>query len=307
MAPVRPTPVIALFPLLLVACSRMGGIGSNSDPIHFFFTPFGDTESIADNMAPLLSFLEQETGYAIRLAVPTSNMDVIEGLGDGSVDVAMMNSFGYLLAKAQYDAELRLSIVRRGAKTYRGMIITHVDSGIRELTDLEGQVIAFTEKASGSGYLMPRKLLMDKGVSLGSSQFVQRHDSVVEMVYHQQVLAGACFYGPTNPDGSLTDARSLIIDQYPDVAEKVKIIAHTEPIPNGGLVFSKTVPEEVATKLEEALLTYLATDEGKAFFAKHYKLDELASGDDNDYNPLRKALRQLNMDPIELIQESTGF
>jgi phosphonate transport system substrate-binding protein len=62
---------------------------------------------------------------------------------------------------------------------------------------------------------------VDKGIQLKDSVFAMKHDSVITMMYQKQVDAGATFYSPPE-NGKIEDARRLVLQQYPDVEEKIK-------------------------------------------------------------------------------------
>ena len=123
---------------LTLSCSKKqtdANLGSKDNPIKFFFTPSNDAERIISNTTEFVKFMEKETGYYVKNAVPTSYIAVVEAFGSKRADVAVMNSFGYLMAHDKYDAEARLTTIRNGTNYYRGQILTHVDSGIKKLED----------------------------------------------------------------------------------------------------------------------------------------------------------------------------
>jgi len=49
--------------------------------------------------------------------------------------------------------------------TYRGLVIARKDSGLRRVEDLEGKRFAFVDPKSASGYVYPRAMLLEKGVT----------------------------------------------------------------------------------------------------------------------------------------------
>ncbi len=127
------------------------------------------------------------------------------------------------------------------------------------------------------------------------------------MVYNKQVDAGATFYSPptTSEDGKthLEDARRLVLTQYPDVADKVKILDLTGEIPNDPIIFRKEIPDEMKLTIEKALLDYIGTAEGKEAFNKIYGATGLIRATDKDYLVVRDMLGKLGIDLQKMLRK----
>ena len=274
-----------------------GALGTRSNPIKLYFTPSVDAKRISFNAKELTDFLEIETGYYYRTAVPASFVAVVEAFGSSKADIASINTFSYLMAHAKYDAEAKLRIVRDfGETSYRGQIITRVDSGIDSLSEIDGRKMAYVDPSSTSGYILPKALLDRLGIHPGETAFGMRHDNVVTMVYQKQVDAGATYSAPPDPEtGAIMDARMRVLKQFPDVAEKIKIIGYTERIPNDPWVFRKELPEKMKEKIIEALLKYVKTPEGQKSLYDIYDIRGLIRTKDSDYDGLRKLLKKENI------------
>ena len=126
--------------------------------------------------------------------------------------------------------------------------------------------------------------------------FLTKHDNVVTSIYQKQVDAGATYYSAPAADGTIRDARSRVKTQYPDVEDKVKIIAITEKIPNDPFVFRKDLPKEITDKFITAVKKYLSTEKGKTTFKNIYSVDGLVDSSDADYNSLRDMIKSINLD-----------
>lgn len=273
-------------------------LGSRSNPIRFYFTPSVDAQEITSSAKELMDYLEAETGYYFTSGVPTSYVAVVEAFGSAKSDIAIINTFSYLLANQKYGAEARLRLVRdQGETTYRGQIIARVDSDIDSLADIDGKKMAFVDPSSTSGYILPKSLLDEAGIVPSEIVFGSKHDNVVTMVYQEQVDAGATYYSP--PDtvtGELYDARARVLTQFPDVGEKIKIIAFTEKIPNDPVVFRKEMPDEMKDAIVDALLKFVATNEGQEALHKIYNVKGLVPTTDEDYDVLRNMLKKINFE-----------
>ncbi len=261
-------------------------LGSASNPVKLLFTPFVDAKVLDENSRDFKVFLEKTTGYHFEINIPQNYIAVVEAFGSKRVDLAVINTFGYLLAHSKFGAEARLIVVRYGKSTYQAEIITRADrTGIKSIKDLNGKRFAFVDPSSMSGFIIPSKLIKNARVKLGETVFAQKHDAVVAMVYQGRVDAGAAFYSPP-VNNEIQDARVLVKAQYPDVEKKIKILMLTEEIPNDPVAFRKDLPEEMKVKIASAFKAYMATPVGKAKM-KNLLVTDFKDGSDSDYDKLQ--------------------
>lgn len=287
---------------LLSSCSsKRAPLGTEKNPVKVFLIPSVDAQMLKDKAQDLQKGLEELTGYKIKLSVPSSYIAVVEAFGTKRADIAVMNTFGYLLAHRKYDVEAKLIVTRFGDTSYKSQIIARNDSKINSLEDIKGSKFAYVDPASASGYLLAKSLFKKKGIEPSETMFAQKHDSVVSMVYQGQVDAGATFYSPAI-NGKIQDARRLVKVQFPDVEEKVKIVSLTDPIPNDPIIFRKDIDEEMKTKLLNAFKTYIATEKGKATFEALYLVTGLEDVKDAHYDPVRKLLTELDVNVEKMVK-----
>lgn len=265
-------------------------LGTRENPLQLVLTPSVDAREILRNGDSLASFIQQRTGLYVRVSVPSDYITVVEAFGTSRADVAIMNTFSYLLANAKYGATARLRVVRRnGEITYRGEFIVRDDSGIRSLRDLHGKTMAYVDPSSTSGYIYPKEMLIKEGVVPKEEMFAKGHNQVVLKVYQGDVDAGAVFYSP--PDavtGELLDARCKIMQEHPDVFKEVRILALTNTIPNDPVVMRKGLPVEMQDKVIAALLEFQKTPQGTASLRAIASVDGFVATDDAAYNEVRR-------------------
>lgn len=277
--------------MLLSACTRdRGPLGSEGNPVKFYFVPSVDVRVLEDTSKALKEYLEAHTPYKYSISIPTNFITVVEAFGTGRADAAGLNTFGYALAYEKYGVEARLTTVRNGEATYRGEFLARADSKIKKVEDIHGRKLAYVDPASTSGYVLPAKYLKDRGIKPKDTVFAMRHDAVVSMVYQGQVDAGAAFY--VSPvEGEIQDARMLVKAQYPDVEKKISIVALTDPIPNDPVVFRKGVPEEMKQAICRALIQFAETPNGKSVLQKLSGVTALIPATDKDYEKSRESLK----------------
>ena len=82
--------------LSLVACSSKEDreakanrdLGSKKNPIKMYFVPSLEAGKVVASGEAIAAFLQAETGYYFKVAVPTSYAAVIEALGSYQADIA---------------------------------------------------------------------------------------------------------------------------------------------------------------------------------------------------------------------------
>ena len=258
------------------------------------FVPSGDTQQIITGGEAIERLLEEKTGYEIDTNVATSYAAVVEAMGAGNADIGWLNTFGYILAHEKYGVEVILATVRFGQPYYRGQIIARADAGIETLQDLKGKTMCWVDPLSTSGYVIPRVMLKAAGVD-PDKDFA----NVVEAGSHNNVVI-AVYNGDCDAGATYVDARSSVEKDFPDVKEKVIVIAESPPIPNDTVSVRPGLPPEVVENVKNALLEIAKTEEGKAALEQVYEIEDLIEVDDSFYDAFRATLDAAGIDIEEL-------
>jgi phosphonate transport system substrate-binding protein len=289
--------------LALTSCTvNKGELGTEKNPIKLFFIPSVDAKVIETNSKVIEDYLEANTPYKFETAIPASFIAVVEAFGSKRADVAAINTFGYILANEKYGVEARLTAIRHGDSTYKAQFIAKEGGPIKTLADFAGKKVAFVDPASTTGFLLPKKVLNDKGIKPSQEVFAMKHDSVVSMVYQGQVEGGATFYSPPH-EGEIQDARRLVKTQYPDVEKKVKIVELSEAVPNDPIVFRKDLSEEMKKTITDAFVKFIKTPEGSTAFKNIYSYTDFKVATDTDYDPVRAMLKSLGKSADDLVKK----
>ncbi len=286
----------------IFGCTNKGEIGSKENPIKFFLIPAQDMQALTDNGKIFEKYLIKELGMNVTVDIPVNYIAVVEGFGSKRADVAVINTFGYILAHDKYQVEARLKLMNRGRDEYYGQIITRTDSKINTIKDINGKKFAYVDPASTSGYLLPLKLFKEEKVKIKEHIFAGRHDTVVSAVYQKQVDAGATFYTPPDDNGTPKDARMLVKTQFPDVFEKIKILKLTGPIPNDPIAFRKDLPEDIKVKIVKAMIKYIHSEEGSKVLHNMYHITDFKDVKDSDYDKVRDYLKDIGKNAEDFIK-----
>lgn len=109
----------------------------------------------------IIKTLADELGRTVLLVPVGSYGAVIEGMVDGSIDLAELGPGSYALARdrgadIQAFASLRRETDTTGPSTYHSVLIVRGGVGIHTLDDLRGATVSLVDPASTSGGIVPR-------------------------------------------------------------------------------------------------------------------------------------------------------
>jgi phosphonate transport system substrate-binding protein len=235
----------------------------------------------------MVKLLEEETGLFFRVLVATEYAGAIEAMcaDPPEAHMASLATFAYIIASDRGCADVALLSVRFGSPTYNGQILVRADSGISDLSQLNGKTFCRPEPLSTSGWVIPSIMLRGAGVDpdTGLAEVVDAgsHDAVAAGVYNGDCDAGATYI----------DARDTVVEDYPDVMEQTVVIAVEPDIPNDGVQFVSSLDQELRDKIANGLLAVAATEEGVEALQTAYSWEELTKADDTFYDPFRQILQ----------------
>jgi len=297
------------------AAPAAGELGSADNPIVITFVPSGDTGKITVAGTAIADCLTQMTGLTFKMEVGTTFAASIEALGAEKAQVSFLNTFSTLLAEQKYGVTLALVAIRQYAHNdldpdkdlggelepfYKGQFIANADSGISSFADLKGKSFCFVDPNSTSGYIVPRIILKANGIDpdadFSATQNAGSHPNVATAVYKGDCDAGVTFINV------LTDASADLQATYPDIADKVKVFAVTDRIPNDGMQFIKSLDPNLQKVIVEGLMAMANDPGGKAVLKSLYNYDAFEEVQPDFYNDFAAVLTKAGVDPSELVK-----
>jgi len=294
-----------VLPILIVALLTMGlmtscgpkELGTEENPIIWVFVPSGETDRVTAGAQSVVDLLHEETGLFFDVKVATEYAGAIEAMCADPAEAHMSSlaTFAAVMAADRGCAEAALLSVRYGSPTYNGQFLVRADSGITDISQLAGKTFCRPDPLSTSGWVIPSIMLKGAGVDpdTGLAEVVDAgsHDAVAAAVYD-----GTCDVGAT-----YVDARSRIEEDYPDVMEQTVVIALEPDIPNDGVQFQTSVPQELRDQIVAGLLAIAATEEGVAALDTAYQWEELIEADDSFYDAFRQILQAAGVSAEDLV------
>jgi len=267
--------------------------GEDIESLSMGFIPSSDAGNIATTAEPLEEFLSEELGIEVEAEVMVDYSGLIEAMRTQQVDIGFLAPFSFVQAEERADVDVILKSVRNGSESYVAQYVVHADSDIESIEDLVGQeglVWAFPDTLSTSGYLFPAMQLKEMGVEELESHFDQLsvggHDNAITQVYDGQADFATTF----------DDARVTVEEDLPDVMDQLKIIGHTDEIPNDTISVRSELPDDMKEQITDAFLSLNENEEMLDIMYEIYEWDGIAEAESEDYDIVRDVYAEFESD-----------
>lgn len=259
-----------------------------------------DPANVIEEMQLLADYLAANLAdhgvAAVDIKVVETPEEMAAALESGEIDLYFDSVYPATLVSDASGAQPFLRRWRDGVEEYHSVIFVRSDSGIESLEDLQGQLVAFDEPTSTSGFVLPYVYLVgDQGFTLSEKTslddqvapdeigyiFSDDDDTSLEWVNSRQVAAAA------------TDDVSYVDDIPDDVRGNFTILAETEALPRQVAVVRPGMDEDLMAAIVDVLLHIHESEEGQAAleeFDDTARFDEFPEGLEAALDRMREML-----------------
>jgi phosphonate transport system substrate-binding protein len=253
-------PHLSARPFLVALCFVLVSLTSavaqrQNPPLVIALKPDKDPEAMLAERKKLTAVLSGEVGRPVNVIVPLSGAVIVEGLANGTIDVAYISATDMLNARRSGAASLLLAGEIDGQSWYRSYWVALKEKPYQSVQDLRGLPIAFSSRTSTSGYVIPLHDLHKKGLvsSRGAAEeffgpgnvwFGSGYVSAVERVLRHEAEAAAISYYVLDENKHLTSEQRA----------QLKKIAEQGPVPTHVLAVGRRVSDADRDQLRRALL-----------------------------------------------------
>ena len=255
--------VFLIFPVLVAAVLCWSGPAAAQE-LKFGFTPVLTEADMRAEFDPLMAYLSDAIGQKVVLYIAKNYGDLRTQMETGAVDIGSFSPFAYVDAARGGKIRIIAQSILEGSATYRGLIVARKDSGLKTVADLEGKRFAFVDPKSASGYVYPRAMLVEKGVTperyFKETIFAGGHDKVIAAVLEGRADAGAIY------DGALGVAKAKGMQ-----TEDLVTLVSTDPIPHDAIAVRLGLDETLAKKIQTALVDLDKSEAGRRVIANSKK------------------------------------
>lgn len=249
---------VTLFPLTINAQTQLS----------FGIVPQTDGSKLSQLWSPILKYLEETTGLDLKFAT-TRNINSFEKrITDGKYDIVYMNPYHYVKA---HEIQGYNAFAKAKKKRLNGIMVVSKDSPYRTLNDLNNAELAFPSHAFAAD-LVPRAVLTKNNISF-EPKFVSSHDSVYRNIARGRYPAGGGVMRTFN-------------NTAPEYKEKLRVLWKSDGYTPHAFAAHPRIPQDVVTKLQNALLKMDEDPKGKALLKK-IRLNGIEKGIDNEWDDVR--------------------
>jgi phosphate/phosphite/phosphonate ABC transporter binding protein len=224
---------------------------SNSKALVIATYQYGDNPRIK-NIEPFARHFADAADIKTTVKSYASVPLLLQAMNKGDVDVAFINTFGYLILKEQtsaFEISAALHLPDSAASVYKSVIVTNrqpVYPKLENIIDNAGDYfLMLVSPGSTSGNLVPRLKLAsmmpdDPELYFVEVQYAQRHDAALQNMLKEKYSVaafGSEEYYKLGPDTT-----------------KVHKLWESPPIQLGPVLVKKNLPENLKNDLKTALL-----------------------------------------------------
>lgn len=300
--------------LVLAACGGGGAepatgggeAGAAPEVLRLGLVPSAEVDQLVLDAEGLGDLLSTELGIPVETFVTDSYAALVVAMQSGQADVGLFGPIALVQSVDQAGAVPILQSVRRDSPTYHTQWMTNNPDkycstpvvqaenpegnvfGYCNGTDtaetgpvgeeaigtlVEGDTVMFVDEGSASGYYYPATQIqtitgIDPLTGI-DAQFAGGHPNSVLAVARGDVEVGVSF----------DDAREEVLEEDPEIGDKVTVFAWSEEIPNDGVAVRGDLPEEFRTQIADAMTAVIETPEGAEAFDAVYSIEGLVPAD----------------------------
>lgn len=258
----RYLPLVVLLPVLFGSCTSREIVQSDDNwpkSLNYAYSPSSENpEARFLYYREIADYLEDAVGVPVYLFETSGYGPVIEAMRSKKVDIASGGSFSYMIAAEKADVE---PLVTMGYQNedgtyqhglYYSVIAVPADSKYNSVEDLKRDAanvtFSFSDAASTSGHLIPRKGLEDAGITPEKDfrrvVFTQSNLNSAMTIISGKVQAGAL----------QEDSFYRLVEKGKVNESEIKIIWRSKPIPRGPIMVRKELPRKLKEDIRSAFL-----------------------------------------------------
>jgi phosphonate transport system substrate-binding protein len=284
--------------LVLVALALAGCGGPATPTTHpdepsltvlkFGVAPYFPTQ--AENrkqFQPLADEFGKAAGVPVELVLADDWVGISEALRAGTLDVAWLGPWGYVLARHNEPALQAIATVKyKGKPTYQAVLMARADAPFSTLDEAVEQSkkgpklkLSLADVGSTSGWLIPQAEF--KRRDLDPKAVFDYHEGASHAAQAIAVISGQADLASDYDRNLDVLAASGKLDR-----SKIKIVWTSEPLPNDPIVVRGGFPDGLKTKLQK-LLADMTPEQAETLLPKNYT--GFVSSDGSNYSPIESA------------------
>jgi len=276
---------------VLAATTAFTGAAAAQDAITEFNIGILGGENAQDRLTStecLRAQTEALLGVPVKVFTPADYDGVIQGLLGGTIDFAWLGASAYAKVYLTNPDAVDVMLTKQnvdGTTGYYSIGFARTDSGITSMEEAKGKSFAFADPNSTSGYLVPgaelKEAFGDLEAYFSEVKFSGGHEQSIVGVHNGDFAAGVAWAdGLGNwEDGYNSGAFRKAADSGLVDMNNIVEIWRSKLIPEGPMVISRAMPQDVKDKMFAMLDTMWADDKECGY--------NVAAGEALDFVPVK--------------------
>ncbi|QCJ47090.1 MULTISPECIES: PhnD/SsuA/transferrin family substrate-binding protein [Haloprofundus] len=291
------------------------GEADSESVVRFILNPAEADVEITEQYQPMFEYLESEASVTIEPSRADSYTATLQAIRNDQGEIADTSPSAAIAGEDVVDV---IGIrVAYGAAQYFSLITTTTDSGISQLSDLQGEQVYMGDILSVSGTLVPLTILKDAGLDIGNApdgdaadfdaEYSDHTTAKEQMIARDDVAAattGAFSTAAHVPKAQFDEMSQDFVDisaEYENAGTEdpeLNLLAVSDPLPRAPLVSRSNWDDSVREDVEQAILNVSEDDlsHGDDYDGEPLWFTGVQEGTIDDYEPIAKVLDELGLE-----------
>jgi phosphonate transport system substrate-binding protein len=259
------------------------------------FLPGENPEWLKQNGVKLAKALEEKLNVPVNIYISKNYDGLTEAMKNKKIDFAFFSAVTFVEAEKVAGAKVLLKKVWDGP-FYYSAIITTKSTRINDLDGLKNKRFGWVDEKSASGYLLPRIMLVKKGVNLKDyfkeEKFFGQHEASIKALVSGKT-DGVAVYG--NDSKGLTGAWTQFA---PKKGKDIKVLWVSGPIPNDPFCVRQDFYDKFPKFTHDmmfALIDFRDEPDEKNLIKTLYGISSLELATSKQYDPIREMVKYLKL------------
>jgi phosphonate transport system substrate-binding protein len=200
--------------------------------------------------------LSRRVGAIVYPQVAIGYRELADSMASGSIDLAWAPPLVAADLIERRAAVVAVVSRRDNSSQYRAVIFARRDSGIRAPDEMRNTHVAWVDRTSASGYVVPCVWLRDHGFAperlFARQSFLGTHGAVTKAVLRQEADLGATFALFSAGLRATVEAGWTELD--PSSADDIRLVVNAGSVPADCIALSAGLPPELRARLEQGFL-----------------------------------------------------
>lgn len=218
-------------------------------PIRVAFSSVLNPADTIKHYKTLTNYIGEQLNRPVIMIQRKSYSEISMLMINGGADIALLSSGAYITYRNVAGLEAIAMQERKGLPYYQGYLVVNRKSNIKDISELKGRSIAFTDPISYSGFIFIDHLLAEFNETpetfFNRYVYTYNHDSALQALLDKVVDAAS--------------VNSLVIKNMeqsnPELAKTLQVIAESPRLGTGPVVVNSDMPDADKERVKEIFLS----------------------------------------------------